>query len=137
MEENSDFISWKYNPPHANNFGGVWERLIRSKRVILDSILSTLGHSLNDESFRTLLVEIEAVLNSRPLTVECISDAESPTPLSLNYLLTIKSNIVLPPPGRFEKADVYSRKRWRRVQHTCNEFWSRQIKVCVQFLQTR
>lgn len=70
--------------------------------------MSTHGHSLNDKSFKTLSVEIEAVLNSRPLTVECISDVESPTPLTLNYLLKMKSNIVLPP-GRFEKADVYSR----------------------------
>ena len=137
MEQNSDFISWKFNPPHASNFGGVWERLIRSTRAILDSLLSTYGHSLNDESFRTLLVEIEAVLNSRPLTVECLSDVESPTPLTPNHLLTMKSNIVMPPPGRFEKADVYSRKRWRRVQHICNEFWSRWRKEYVQLLQTR
>jgi len=137
IKQNSDFISWKFNPPHASNFGGVWERLIRSTRSILDSLLSTHGQSLNDESFRTLLVEIEAVLNSRPLTVECLNDVESPTPLTPNHLLTMKSNIVMPPPGHFERVDVYSRKRWRRVQHICNEFWSRWRKEYVQLLQTR
>ncbi|XP_066910989.1 uncharacterized protein [Clytia hemisphaerica] len=132
MEQNADFVSWKFNPPYASNFGGVWERLIRSTRAILDSLLTTHGHSLNDESFRTLLVEIEAVLNSRPLTVECLSDVESPTPLTPNHLLTIKSSIVMPPPGLFEKADLYSRRRWRRVQDICNEFWSRWRKEYVQ-----
>ena len=133
IHENADFISWKFNPPKAINFRGAWERLIRHTRTILDSLMSTHGRSLNDESF----VEIEAVLNSRPLTVDCLSDASSPTPLTPNNLLTMKSNIVMPPPGRFEKADVYSRKRWRRVQHICNEFWSRWREEYVQLLQTR
>ena len=84
-----------------------------------------------------LLIEIEAILNSRPLTVECLSDVSSPTPLTPNHLLTMKSNIVMPTPGRFESVDVYSRKRWRRVQHICNEFWSRWRKEYVQSLQTR
>ena len=137
LEQNSDFISWKFNTPHASNFGGVWERLIRSTRAILDALLTTHGQSLNDESFRTLLVEIEAVLNSRPLTVKCLSDVESPLPLTPNHLLTMKSEIVMPPPGRFERVDVYSRKRWRRVQHICNEFWSRWRKEYLQLLQTR
>jgi len=53
------------------------------------------------------------------------------------HLLTMKSNIVMPPPGHFERVDVYSRKRWRRVQHICNEFWSRWRKEYVQLLQTR
>ncbi|XP_066915532.1 uncharacterized protein [Clytia hemisphaerica] len=59
MEHNADFVCWKFNPPYASNFGGVWERLIRSTRAILDTLLTTHGHSLNDEPFRTLLVEIE------------------------------------------------------------------------------
>ena len=137
IKENSDFISWKFNPPHASNNGDVWERPIRSTRSILDSLLLTHGQSLNDESFRTLLVEIETVLNSRPLTVECLNDVESPTPLTPNHLLTMKSNIVMLSPGHFEKVDVYSRKRRRRVQHIFNEFWSRWRKEYVQLLQTR
>jgi len=87
--------------------------------------MMTHGHSLNDESFRTLLTEVEPITNSRPLTVETIDDVSSPVPLSPMNLLTAKSNVVLPPPGIFQKADLYCRRRWRRVQHICNEFWSR------------
>ena len=32
---------------------------------------------------------------------------------------------MLPPPGVFQKADLYSRKCWRWVQHLANEFWKR------------
>ena len=32
---------------------------------------------LNDENFRTLLTETEGIINSRPLTVEILSDVNS------------------------------------------------------------
>ncbi|XP_067949425.1 uncharacterized protein [Watersipora subatra] len=37
-------------------------------------------------------------------------------PLSPNMLLTMKSDVVLPPPSDFSDTDFYSRKRWRAVQ---------------------
>ena len=125
LKENSEFISWKHNPPLSSNFGGVWERLIRSTRAILESLLRTHGRSLNDESFRTLLTEVKGIINSRPLTVDCLNDENSPLPLSPINLLTMKSHVIMPPPGNFQSAAVYSRRRWRRVQHLANEFWTR------------
>ena len=129
-------ITWKRNPPTASHMGGVWERQIRSVRDILQSLLKTNGHLLNDESLRTLLLEAEAIVNSRPLTVDSLSD---PTclPLSPAQVLTMKSKVVLPPPGVFEEADLYCRKRWRRVQHLANEFWQRWRKEYLASLQAR
>ena len=102
--------------------GGVWERQIRSARNILASILKTHGASLNDESLQTLLVEVEAIINSCPLTTDLLNDVDSLIPLSPINLLTMKSKVVMPPPGAFSPPDVYSRKHWRRVQHISNEF---------------
>ena len=47
----------------------------------------------------------------------------------------MKSKIILAPPGEFEKADIYSRRRWRRIQHIINEFWSRWRNEYLQSLQ--
>ena len=58
-------------------------------------------------------------------------------PLSPANLLTMKSKVIMPPPGRFDRPDIYSRKRWRRVQHIANEFWSRWRKEFLSSLQTR
>eukprot|EP00111_Clytia_hemisphaerica_P003456 TCONS_00009890-protein len=135
--QGGDWIRWKRNPPLASHFGGVWERQIRSVRSILNSLLSTHGHSLDDESFRTFMCEAEAVINSRPLTTETLSDPSSPLPLSPSNLLTMKSNVVAPPPGEFKSAGVFTRKRWRRVQHLLNEFWSRWRKEYCQNIQQR
>ena len=132
----TDFISWKHNPPYASNFGGVWERLIRSARAILDGIMLSHGHSLNDESFRTLLVEVEAIMNSRPITTDGINNPDS-LPLSPINLLTMKSMVIRPPPGVFQKEDLYCRRRWRRVQHLSNEFWSKWRREYLQLLQNR
>ena len=46
--------------------GGAWKRQIRSVRRILRILMA--HQNLTDEGLRTLLVEIEAILNSRPLT---------------------------------------------------------------------
>ena len=132
-----EWLQWKRNPPKASHMGGVWERQIRSVRSILSSLLYTHGESLNDESFRTLLAEVEAILNSRPLTVENLNDPNSPLPLSPANLLTMKSKIIMPPPGVFQKADLYCRKHWRRVQHIANEFWTRWRKEYLSTLQSR
>ena len=75
--------------------------------------------------------------NSRPLTVETISDVTSPLPLSTSNLLTMKSNTVMPPPGRFEFPDLYTGKRQRRVEHIVNKFWSRWHKEFLGSFQER
>ena len=64
------WITWYKYPPGASHMGGVWEYQIRSVRGILAALLKTHGHSLNDEGFRTLAAETEAIINSRRLTVD-------------------------------------------------------------------
>ena len=133
----ADWIDWHHNPPAASHMGGVWERQIRAARNILEGLLRTHSLSLNGESFRTQVTEVELIVNSRPLTVETLNDTNSPTTMSPSNLLTLKSNVVMPPPGEFSHPDVYSRKRWRRVQHIAEEFWKRWRKEFLQNLQTR
>ena len=126
LEENGrDWMVWKRNPPHASNMGGVQEQQIRSARPILNSLLETHGSKLTEESLQTLVVEVEAIVNSRPLTTEVMNDATSLAPLSPINLLTMKSRVVMPPTDSFTTPDRYSRKQWRRVQHVTNEFWGR------------
>jgi hypothetical protein len=131
------YFIWKRNPPFASHMGGVWERQVRSVRMVLSSLLKNHGSILDDESFRTLLTEVEAVVNSRPLTTDSLSDSGSPVPLSPINLLTMKSKVAMTPPGCFQRADLYCRRRWRRVQHLANEFWDRWRKEYLVSLQPR
>ena len=49
----------------------------------------------------------------------------------------MKSSVVLPPPGDFKQPDLYSRRRWRRIQHIAEEFWCRWRKEFLSTLQSR
>ena len=130
------FIASPLHPPAASHMGGVWERQIRTTRRILDTLLREHGSRLDDESLQTLMCEVESIINSRPLTV-ISSDVKDPYPLSPNQILTMKTSIVLPPPGKFQRNDVYMRRRWRRVQYLCNLFWSRWKREYLPTLQER
>ena len=44
---------------------------------MLSSLFKTNGGSLTDESLQTLLVEVEAIVNSHPLTTKTITDVTS------------------------------------------------------------
>ena len=60
------------------------------------------------------MAETEAVINSRSLTVNMLSNVNSEIPLSPSHLRTMKTYVILPPPQIFSKSDIYSRRRWRR-----------------------
>ena len=111
------------NPSICKSMSGVWERKI-SVHTILASMLKMHGKSLDNESLLILMTEVEGILNSWPLAVEMINDPSSFQPLSLANILTIKSKVVMPPPGKFQRPDLYCRRQWRRVQHIASEFWS-------------
>ena len=135
--ENGADLEFKMNFPHSSHMGGVWERQIRTVRNVLMPMLQSCGEQLDDDALRTLVYEAMSIVNSRPLTVDNLSDATSANPLSPNHLLTQKTRVVLPPPGEFVKEDIYSRKRWRRVQYLLNVFWSRFKVEYLQTLQAR
>ena len=137
LERNCDWIEFQLNVPSASHMGGVWERQIRTARNVLSVLLDQCGSQLNDESLQTFMTEVEAVVNSRPLTVENLTSPDALKPLTPNHLLTGKSRVVLPPPGEFQRADLYLRKRWRRVQHLANEFWVRWKREFLHTLQLR
>ena len=119
----ADYMLFKFkrNPPASNHMGGVWEGQIRSARIIL-SLMRTHVLSLSGEAFRTFIAEVAAVLNSRPLTVDNLSNYDDPSPLCPSQLITLKSKVILPRLGQYLPEDIYSWRQWRRIQHLANEF---------------
>ncbi|KAK0136963.1 Gypsy retrotransposon integrase-like protein 1 [Merluccius polli] len=100
-----------FNAPSASHAGGVWEHQIRTVRNVLNATLCQYSGRLDDASLQTLFYEAMAIVNSRPLTVNGVNDPTSLEPLTPNHLILMKSKIALPPPGKFEKEDVYATKR--------------------------
>ena len=126
-------LEFKLNPPTASHMGGVWERMIRTARNVLQNIMKNHNGRLDTSSLRTLMYEVMAIINSRPLSTV----TEEQVPLCPNLLLTMKSDIILPPPSEFTDSDIYGHKRWRAVQHLANVFWNRWRTEYLSYLQAR
>ena len=132
---NQHGIKWEFNPPAGSHFGGVWERHIRTIRKILFSLSKEQNIRMNDEALQTLFCEVEAIINSRPITAlsDDPNDLEALTP---NHLLMLQPKQA-PPPGLFEKDDNYARRRWRHIQYLADTFWKRWVKEYLPLLQER
>ncbi len=81
---------WKFNPPHASHFGGVWERQIGTIRRVLDAMLLKIGAAqLDDELLLTLMAEVSSIVNNRPITaVSADTDTQFPVTIDASYYET-------------------------------------------------
>lgn len=118
-------------PPMAFHRGEVWECLIRSISKILNSTLKT--QSLDEESLQALRCEVEAIINSWPITTPS-SDLKDLEALIPNSLLLMKTKLSLPPIV-FQKEDLYACRWWRQVQYTADLFWKCWMKEYLSELQ--
>ena len=76
-------IEWRFNVPKASWWGGYFEVCVKLVKRCLKKTLRNA--KLTYEELETVIVEIEGVLNSRPLTYVHEDLTEAPlTPSSLN-----------------------------------------------------
>lgn len=111
-------IEWHFNPPSAPHFGGIWESTVKSikhhlKRVIYD-------HKLTNTETRTILCQIEACLNSRPLT-PLNSDHSDLADLTPSHFLS-GGLMFLPDEPDISKEEPKGLRRWQLVQNLMQNF---------------
>lgn len=126
-------IQWHFIPPRSPHFGGLWEAAVKSLK---SHLYKTLGNaSLTFEELNTVLVRIEAILNSRPLT-PLSTDPSDMSVLTPGHFLIGDSLRALP--DRDETATPPSNlSRWRRVTQLSQHLWSRWSRDYLGQLQRR
>ncbi|XP_038823288.1 uncharacterized protein LOC120023350 [Salvelinus namaycush] len=128
--------TWIFNPPHSSHMGGSWERLIGVARRILDAMLFQTGSTrLTHEVLSTLMSEVMAIINARPL-VSVSTDPDMPAILTPSMLLTQKTSATSAPSGYFSMNDLHG-KQWKQVQCLADTFWKRWRQEYLTTLQRR
>ena len=111
-------IEWKMNPPSSPWWGGFWERLIG----VLKRLLRRTLHKacLEYEEMLTVLLDCEAIINSRPISFQSDSSNEV-TPLTPSHFLQDIREI-----GTVDLDEIDSSKLTKR------EAYRMQIKKCLR-----
>ena len=114
-------ISWHFNPPSAPHMSGAWERLVKSVKEVMHILMQ--DRVLTDSQYATILTEVEAILNNRPLTAAStnVEDLSALTPNHILLGVHRKWDSMLDTTER----DVLSRRKWRQVQGAATDFWKR------------
>lgn len=124
---------FNFNPPSAPWFGGLWERNIGSIKYHLKR---TIGdRSLTYEELSTVLTQIEACINSRPICplTDDISDLNTLTP---GHFL-IGSALTAPVEGSLLQLQENRLDRWQMCNRLKQQFWEKWSSDYVANLQKR
>lgn len=128
-----DNIQWHFNPAHAPHFGGIWEANVRVMKMHLNRVLQ--GKKLWFDEFCTILCQIEAVMNSRPLCplTDDVDDDEAITPSHLLVGYAINTLPETSAAGDESKA----RTRYERMRMIYQDFWHQWSQDYLAQLQQR
>lgn len=120
-------INWKFIVEAAPWWGGWWERLVRSVKTALKKVLGR--SSLCFEALTTVLAEVEAMVNSRPLTY-LYSEVGEPSVITPAHFLIGQSLTVLPEtslsndrPGCVTQKETARQFQYRKI--IMEHFWKR------------
>lgn len=117
----SEKIDWRFIPPSAPHFGGLWEAGIKS---VKNHLIRLVGDQiLTYEELYTVFTQIEALLNSRPLS-PISSDPNDLTALSPGHFLTLEPLTTVPDDDLTDKP-TNRLNRWQLLQRLHQVFWKR------------
>ncbi|XP_029679590.1 uncharacterized protein LOC115245421 [Formica exsecta] len=123
-----DGTTWVFNPPAAPHFGGKWEAAVKS---VKHHLRRTIGETaLTYKKLTTLLVQIEAILNSRPLC-PLSDDPEDLAALTPGHFIIGAAPTTIPEPS-LSSVPLTRVSRWQLIQQQFQHFWSRWSVECLQ-----
>ncbi|GFW89661.1 integrase catalytic domain-containing protein [Trichonephila clavipes] len=117
-------IEWKFIPARSHNFGGLWEAAIKSCKYHLKRVVN--GINLTYEELLTVTVQIEGILNSRPLCSLSNNDDDFQVLTPAHFLINRSLNSLEEP--NLTKCKESNLKRWQKITKIVQlmwKFWSR------------
>ncbi|XP_055634234.1 uncharacterized protein LOC129774508 [Toxorhynchites rutilus septentrionalis] len=125
---------WSFNPPASPHMGGVWGRLVRSTKTVLETIDD--GKRLTDEILATVIAEAAEIINSRPLTYVTQESENLEALCPKHFLRGMAPNeprLNAPPVN----PAVALRDSYQRSQEIVENLWKRWIKEYIPSINQR
>ena len=118
----SQAMEWKFVPEHAPHFGGLWEAAVKSFKSHFKKVVGEV--KLTFEELVTTTSQIEACLNSRPLTP--LPDSEDGIEvLTPGHFLIGRPLEAIPDESQDPPKSIKLLRRWQLCQGLVNHFWKR------------
>ncbi|GFW55936.1 integrase catalytic domain-containing protein [Trichonephila clavipes] len=129
----SEAIQWKFIPPRSPNFGGLWEAGVKSFKHHLYRTL--VNSKITFEEFETIIIQIEGILNSRPLVPlsDNINEYEVLTP---GHFIIGRPISTIPEPAILDISDNRL-SRWQYTTKCVQTIWKRWKNDYLNHLQQR
>ena len=129
----NDGTNWIFIIPTTPHYGGIWDAGVKSTKHHVNRALG--NHTLTYEEFATVLTEIEACHNSRPLSpmFSGIDDLTVLTPA--HFLLGTTSGLV--PDEDLSSLPENRLSRYQLTQRIRNQIWVKWSYEYLQHLQER
>ena len=129
-------LEWSFLPPMAHHRAGVWERLIKSVKKHIGSVIGK--EPIEADVLVTMLAQVEAILNFRPITrvSDDPTDLEALSPAQLLHpgVKLTSSTSILPsaPPG-----GTSLRYSFQKARSLVDAFWKRWVNEYITTLRNR
>uniref|UniRef100_A0A2A4IUY1 Integrase catalytic domain-containing protein n=1 Tax=Heliothis virescens TaxID=7102 RepID=A0A2A4IUY1_HELVI len=127
-------IDWKFIPVYTPHMAGLAEAAVKSCKHHLKRVL---GQSLlTYEEFSTILIQIESILNSRPLCPIPLAETQDIQVLTPAHFLIGRTPVSLPD---YEYHDVPTNRlnHYQHLQQMQQGFWKRWSRDYIGLLQER
>lgn len=125
-------IVWKLNPPHAPHFGGCWESMVKSFKTHLYRVIGS--QILTYEELLTVLIQIETILNSRPLTL-LSEDPNIEVLTPAHFLMSTPLQFLPAPEISSQQVNLVTRKHL--LDNLVQSYWKRWKLEYLHTLQVR
>ncbi|GFS94739.1 integrase catalytic domain-containing protein [Trichonephila clavipes] len=130
VSENSD---WKFIPPKSPHFGDLWEAGVKSVKHHLKRAIGNLHFTF--EEFETIMIQVEGILNSRPLTL-LSSDTDNFDVLTPGHFLIGRPITSIPEPNLID-VNENRLSRWEKITKVVQRTWKKWKSDYLNTLQAR
>ncbi|XP_018373016.1 PREDICTED: uncharacterized protein LOC108767569 [Trachymyrmex cornetzi] len=126
-------IRWKFIPPYSPHVGGIWESAVKAAKSHMKAVMNQ--NSLTFEELTTIFTQIEAILNSRPIT-PVSTDPSDLSALTPGHFLVGAPLTAIPEPN-IEQIHLNRLSRFQLLSSIIQGFWKRWSREYVSNLQVR